>query len=38
MYGDHTEIFLQNCGYVIRDIPMDSPNWDWVGFEKLPPG
>ena len=25
MYGDQTEFFLQNCGYVVRVIPTESP-------------
>ena len=25
MCGDQTEKCLQNCGYVIRDIPTESP-------------
>ena len=25
MYGDPTEKCLQNCGYVLRDIPTESP-------------
>ena len=25
MYDDQTEISLQNCGYVVRNSPTDSP-------------
>ena len=25
MYGDQTDKCLQNCGYVLRDIPTESP-------------
>ena len=26
MYGDQTEKCLQNCGYVVWDIPTESPS------------
>ena len=26
MHGDQTDFFLQNCGYVVQDIPTELPS------------
>ena len=36
MYGDHTEICLQNFGYVIRDVSTESPSYTVGIFEGIP--